>query len=318
MGEPHGPGQTGLAIDVHDLTRRFDSLVAVDRVSFSVGVGEVFALLGPNGSGKTTIIRMLCGLLAPNGGTGQVLGFDITLDPERIKTRIGYMSQRFGLYEDLTVRENLAFYAGVYGVPRQQRSARIDHLIALAGLTGREQQRAGTLSGGWKQRLGLSCAIVHHPPLLFLDEPTAGVDPVSRRRFWSMIYGLSREGITIFLTTHYLDEAEHVDRVALMFSGQLVALDTPAALKATGLRGTLLEVDCERPMAGLETLRNLPEVREAVLYGPVLHVIVDAGVPIDQIASALNATTAGLRSIRPVAPTLEDVFISLVSGATDG
>jgi ABC-2 type transport system ATP-binding protein len=304
------------AIEIHDLTRRFGALLAVDRISLSVRVGEVFALLGPNGSGKTTTIRMLCGLLTPDGGTGRVLGFDVATESEQIKTRIGYMSQRFGLYEDLTVRENLAFYAGTYSVPRDERRARIDALIAMAGLTGRERQRAGTLSGGWKQRLGLACAIVHRPPLLFLDEPTAGVDPVSRRRFWSMIYGLARDGITIFLTTHYLDEAEHVDRVALMFDGHLVALDTPAGLKATGLRGQLLEVDCDRPMEGLEALRDLPGVHEAVLYGAVLHVIAGVDVLPDVISQALAARGATARTIRPIAPTLEDVFISLLSKST--
>jgi ABC-2 type transport system ATP-binding protein len=301
------------AIEVRDLTRRFGDVVAVDHISFSVRVGEVFALLGPNGSGKTTTIRMLCGLLTPDDGTGRVLGYDIASGSERIKERIGYMSQRFGLYEDLTVRENLEFYAGTYSVPRLQRAARIDALTAMAGLTGRERQRAGTLSGGWKQRLGLACAIVHRPPLLFLDEPTAGVDPVSRRRFWSMIYGLARDGITIFLTTHYLDEAEHVDRVALMFNGQIVALDTPVALRANGLRGNLLEVDCDRPMDGLEALQKLAGIREAVLYGAVLHVIADDGISPEVIARVLAARQITARTIHPVAPTLEDVFISLLS-----
>jgi ABC-2 type transport system ATP-binding protein len=306
-------GAAPSAIEVRDLTRRFGDVVAVDHISFSVRVGEVFALLGPNGSGKTTTIRMLCGLLTPDDGTGRVLGYDIASGSERIKERIGYMSQRFGLYEDLTVRENLEFYAGIYSVPRLQRAARINTLTVMAGLTGRERQRAGTLSGGWKQRLGLACAIVHRPPLLFLDEPTAGVDPVSRRRFWSMIYGLARGGITIFLTTHYLDEAEHVDRVALMFNGQIVALDTPVALRANGLRGNLLEVDCDRPMEGLEALQKLAGIREAVLYGAVLHVIADDGVSAEVIAHVLAARQITARAIHPVAPTLEDVFISLLS-----
>ena len=190
-------------------------------VMTSVRTGEVFAFLGPNGSGKTTTIRMLCGIITPTSGDGRVLGFDITKQSEAIKARIGYMSQRFALYEDLTVRENLDFYAGVYQVPRARWTDRATELVAMAGLTGRERQLAGHLSGGWKQRLALGCAIVHQPPLLFLDEPTAGVDPVSRRSFWTLIYGLARSGVTIFLTTHYIDEAEHADRVALMLGGRM-------------------------------------------------------------------------------------------------
>lgn len=300
------------AIVLDHLSRRFGDLQAVQEVSFDVRVGEVFALLGPNGSGKTTTIRMLCGLLAPSAGRGTVLGYDIATQGEAIKERIGYMSQRFALYEDLTVRENLDFYAGLYSVPRAVRGARIAALIEMAGLTSRERQLAGTLSGGWKQRLALGCAIVHQPPLLFLDEPTAGVDPVSRRRFWSMIYGLAQRGVTIFLTTHYLDEAEHAHRVALMYYGKLVALDTPAALRAHGLRGELLAVDCERPMAALARLQALPGVQEAVLYGVELHVIVEPGLSGDLLARALTEIGIAVRGVRPIAPSLEDVFISLV------
>src|SRR6266545_1437161 len=221
-------------VEARDLTKIFGDLIAVDRLSVDIAEGQVFAFLGPNGSGKTTTIRMLCGIVTPTSGQGRVLGFDIAHDSEAIKARIGYMSQRFALYEDLTVIENLEFYAGVYQVSGRQRIERVRELIAMAGLTGRERQLAGQLSGGWKQRLALGCSIVHRPPLLFLDEPTAGVDPVSRRSFWTLIYGLARDGVTIFLTTHYIDEAEHADRVALMARGRLVALDTPSALRANG------------------------------------------------------------------------------------
>ncbi|HWP29514.1 MAG TPA: ABC transporter ATP-binding protein [Chloroflexota bacterium] len=302
-----------LAIEVEHLSRRFGDIQAVDDVSFQVRRGEVFALLGPNGSGKTTTIRMLCGLLTPSAGQGRVLGFDIATESEAIKAHIGYMSQRFALYDDLTVRENLAFYAGLYNVPHPVQARRLATLIALAGLTGREDQLAGTLSGGWKQRLALGCAIVHEPPLLFLDEPTAGVDPVSRRRFWSMIYGLARQGVTVFLTTHYIDEAEHADRVALIYAGRLVALDTPAALRTYGLRGTLLEVTCDRPLDALAQLQRLPGVQEVVLYGIVLHVIIQPGVTPDQIVQALAEAGISGASARPIAPSLEDVFISLLS-----
>jgi ABC-2 type transport system ATP-binding protein len=302
-----------IAIDVRGITRRFGELVAVDGVSFQVGVGEVFALLGPNGSGKTTTIRMLCGLLAPSDGSATVLGYDVATEGELIKEHIGYMSQRFALYEDLTVRENLEFYAGLYNVPRARRAERLDALLAMAGLTDHERQLAGTLSGGWKQRLALGCAIVHEPPLLFLDEPTAGVDPVSRRRFWTMIYGLARRGVTVFLTTHYLDEAEHAHRVAMMHAGRLVALDTPAALRARGLRGTLLELACDRPMDALALLQGLPGVREAVLYGSVLHVIADPPLSADDLVTALAQAGIMVESVRPVAPTLEDIFIALLA-----
>jgi ABC-2 type transport system ATP-binding protein len=223
------------------------------------------------------------------------------------------MSQRFALYEDLSVRENLEFYAGLYGVPEPRRTRRIDALIAMAGITGRERQLAGTLSGGWKQRLALGCAIVHEPPLLFLDEPTAGVDPVSRRRFWSMIYGLARQGVTVFLTTHYLDEAEHANRVAMLYAGRLVALDTPLGLRASGLRGTLLEVACERPMEALAALERLAGVQEAVLYGTVLHVIVDPELSKDTVARTLAAAQLQVEHVLVIPPTLEDVFISLLA-----
>jgi ABC-2 type transport system ATP-binding protein len=242
-----------------------------------------------------------------------VLGYDIATQSEAIKAHIGYMSQRFGLYEDLTVRENLEFYAGLYSVPRSERNRRIDELVEMAGLAGRESQLAGTLSGGWKQRLALGCAIVHRPPLLFLDEPTAGVDPVSRRRFWSMIFGLAQQGVTVFVSTHYLDEAENTNRVAMIYGGRLVALDTPAALRAHGLRGTLREIDCDHPLRAIEVLQQQSGVEEVVLYGLVLHVITDASVSDRDLAAALTDAQIQVRGLRTIAPTLEDVFISVLS-----
>jgi len=300
------------AIEVQDLTKRYGALVAVNRMTFSVDRGEVFAFLGPNGSGKSTTIRMLCGILKPTSGTGRVLDFDVVREGERIKEHIGYMSQRFSLYEDLTVRENLEFYAGVYQVPRARRPRRLDELIAMAGLAGRAHQLAGQLSGGWRQRLALSCAIVHSPPLLFLDEPTAGVDPVSRRRFWTMIFSLAKEGVTVFVTTHYLDEAEHADRVAMIHQGVLQALAPPAELKRTALQGQLLEVVCARPTAALAALQAAAGVKEVALYGAALHVLLDPGADPGAIEEHLRR--AGLRADRvsPIDPTLEDVFISLI------
>ncbi|MCC6179382.1 MAG: ABC transporter ATP-binding protein [Chloroflexi bacterium] len=301
------------AIDVHGLTRHFGERIAVHDVTFSVEEGEVFAFLGPNGSGKSTTIRMLCGILTPSAGSGRVLGYDIVTEGERIKQAIGYMSQRFALYEDLTVRENLDFYAGVYDVPRRARRARVAELIALAGLTGRENQLAGTLSGGWKQRLALSCAIVHRPQLLFLDEPTAGVDPVSRRRFWTMIHGLARSGVTIFVTTHYLDEAEHATRIAMIHDGILRALATPSDLKRHALHGLLLNVICDAPFDAVAVLEGRAGVRDVALHGVDLHVLLD---PAEQSAESIAATLVGagipVRAIAPIEPTLEDVFISLI------
>ncbi len=306
---------SGTAIEVRDLTKRFGDLVAVDHVTFSVRRSEVFAFLGPNGSGKSTTIRMLCGILEPSEGQGTVLGFDIAREGERVKQHIGYMSQRFALYEDLTVRENLEFYAGVYQVPASVRKERLADLTAMAGLTGREGQLAGQLSGGWKQRLALGCAIVHSPPLLFLDEPTAGVDPVSRRRFWRMIYGLARSGVTIFVTTHYLDEAEHANRVAMIHGGVIRALGTPDELRRGSLEGNLLSLTCDRPMEALDLLQTAPGVREAALYGTALHVLLDPGSQTpDGLEAWLRERGIGVHGRMPIDPSLEDVFISLISG----
>src|ERR1700694_2558149 len=277
-----------VAVEARELSKTYGHLVAVDKLSLEINEGEVFAFLGPNGSGKTTTIRMLCGIITPTSGEGRVLGFDVATQSEAIKARIGYMSQRFSLYEDLTVRENLNFYAGVYQVPGGRRAERIGELIEMAGLTGRERQLAGQLSGGWKQRLALGCAIVHQPPLLFLDEATAGVGAGSRRSFWTLIYGLARGGVTIFLTTHYIDEAEHADRVALMLNGRLVALAPPRELRETGLSGTLLEVECEPAVAALELLPTVPGVLEVTMYGTLLHVLVGDELSADSLAAILR------------------------------
>ncbi len=303
------------AVEAQELTKVYGDLVAVDALTLQVRKGEVFGFLGPNGSGKTTTIRMFCGIITPTSGHGRVLGYDIATQSEAIKSRIGYMSQRFALYEDLTVRENLEFYAGVYQVPRNSRGKRIEDLIAMAGLSGREKQLASHLSGGWKQRLALGCAIVHQPPLLFLDEPTAGVDPVSRRSFWTLIYGLARSGVTIFLTTHYIDEAEHADRVALMLNGKMVALAPPRDLRETGLSGTLLEVEADPAVDALEIVPRIQGVREVTLYGALLHVLVD-GLSPEDVAMALRQRGITVIGVRPINPSLEDVFVSRIRGAT--
>ena len=219
------------AVVVSNLEKRFGSFVAVNRVSFEVNEGEIFGFLGPNGAGKSTTIRMLCGILSPTGGAGTVAGFDVRAEPEKIKAHIGYMSQKFSLYEDLTVEENIDFYSGIYRIPPGKKKERKEWVIEMAGLQQRRHSRTTVLSGGWKQRLALGCAILHEPPVLFLDEPTSGVDPISRRRFWDLIYELSERGVTIFVTTHYMDEAEYCDRLGLIYRGELIALDTPGGLK---------------------------------------------------------------------------------------
>jgi ABC-2 type transport system ATP-binding protein len=305
--------QDKLAVEAIELTKKFGDFTAVNRVTFHIEEGEIFGFLGPNGAGKTTVIRMLCGILLPTSGTGRVLGFDVARDPERIKERIGYMSQRFALYEDLTAWENLDFYAGLYRVPTDERRARIEELIRMADLVGREHELAANLSGGWKQRLALGCAIVHRPPMLFLDEPTSGVDPVSRRNFWDMIYALAGQGVTIFVTTHYMDEAEHCNTLGLMHDGRLIACDSPDELKSTRMQGELLEIDCHPAMDGLEILAALPQVREVALYGLFLHVVIDsAAMAMPVIESALRAQGVQVNRIERIAPSLEDVFVSMI------
>ncbi len=305
----------GYAVEAEGLSRRFGDFMAVDHVSFRIRPGEVFGFLGPNGAGKTTTIRMLCGILPPSEGTASVLGIDVARHPDQVKRRIGYMSQRFSLYEDLTVRENLEFYAGIYQVPRRERAERIRELIEMAGLTGREKELAGRLSGGVRQRLALGCAIVHRPPILFLDEPTSGVDPASRRRFWDLIYSFAAQGVTVMVTTHYLDEAERCHTVGLIHQGRLVAMGAPDDLKATRLRGHILEIACEPAMPAMEALMSLPMVQEVTLYGLLLHVTVaDPTTAVGPIRAALASAGIAVRSLEPVPPSLEDVFISLIRG----
>jgi ABC-2 type transport system ATP-binding protein len=305
-------------IDVRHLTKRFGELIAVNDVSFSVEEGEIFAFLGPNGSGKSTTIRMLCGILLPTEGEGHVLGFDINRESEQIKQGIGYMSQRFALYEDLSVIENLDFYARVYGVSGASRRSRLQGLVAMAGLEGRERQLAGELSGGFKQRLALGCSIVHQPRLLFLDEPTAGVDPVSRRQFWTMIHGLAEDGVTVFVTTHYLDEAEHATRVAMIYNGVLRALDTPAELKRSALHGQLLNVTCSTPFEATKVLEDLAGVQDVSIHGADIHVMVEpAAESANIIADQLRKAGISVSQVSPIEPTLEDVFISLI-GTSSG
>ncbi|NJC96879.1 MAG: ABC transporter ATP-binding protein [Anaerolineales bacterium] len=295
-------------IKVEDLTRRFGDFVAVDHINFEVNEGEVVGYLGPNGSGKTTTIRMLLGLLEPSEGKATVLGFDAFRQSEEVRTRAGYMSQKFAIYDDLTVQENLTFYGGVYGITDKTRIART---LELVSLNGHESTLTRSLSAGWRQRLALAIALVHEPKLLFLDEPTSGVDPTARRAFWDLIYELAEKGVTILVTTHYMDEAEYCERVGIMRDGRLLAMDTPSNLKRDIIPGDVWEVYTEPLEAGLEVLPELEGVLRVGLAGDHLRTITERGMKQDILLKALKAKNVKVRDILVGEPTLEDVFISL-------
>ena len=295
------------------LTKEFGDFTAVDHISFDIGTGEIFGFLGPNGSGKTTTIRMLLGLLRPTEGGGTVLGFDIVKESEEVRKRIGYMSQQFSLYNDLTVSENLNFYGGTYGVSGQRLRERKEYILEMANLKGREREMTKNLSGGWKQRLALGTAIIHEPKMLFLDEPTAGVDPISRRAFWDLLYELSEEGTTIFVTTHYMDEAEHCQSLAFIHLGRIVARGTPQEIKETIMKGEVLEIDCSEPDVALGSLREASVFDEVALYGALIHVVgedLQSHKPL--IERLLHERDVEIRSMDIIAPSLEDVFISSI------
>jgi drug efflux transport system ATP-binding protein len=301
------------AVRVEDLERRFGNFMAVDRISFKVAPGEIFGFLGPNGSGKSTTIRILTGLLLPTGGRGWVAGHDIWTESPAIKRVIGYMSQRFSLYEDLTVGQNLDFYGGIYGVPERHQAERKRWALDMAGLTGREGHLTRDLAAGWRQRLALASAVLHEPRILFLDEPTSGVDPISRRAFWDLIHAMARKGVTVFVTTHYMDEAEYCQRLALLHQGRIAALGTPDELRRTRLDIQLLEVTVDRPVEGLDCLGREPGVREVALFGTTLHVTVtDATAAIPRVRAALEGAGLRVGGIEAIAPTLEDVFVALI------
>ncbi len=300
-------------VEVQNLEKRFGTFRAVGGLSFSVRRGEIFGFLGPNGAGKSTTIRMLCGLLTPTAGTGRVAGFDIIRETERIKTRIGYMSQKFSLYDELTVEENIDFYSGIYTLPREKKAGRKAWVLEMAGLQEHRSTRTSELSGGWKQRLALGCAVLHEPPILFLDEPTSGVDPISRRQFWDMIYRFAESGVTVFVTTHYMEESEYCDRLGIIYRGELIALGTPRTLKAEHMPEAVLEIDCARPYDAMAALERLPDVKEVALFGKGLHALtLDAEAGTRAIRTALAAGNFALARIERVAPTMEDVFVSLI------
>ena len=314
--ETYTADASGAAIEVRGLTKRFGDFTAVDGIDFSVARGEVFGFLGPNGSGKTTTIRMLCGVIAPTSGEATVMGADAVNDPERVRQRIGYMSQKFSLFEDMTVDENLRFYSGVYGLSAEEFAERRAYVIEMADLGGRERELTANLSVGWKQRLALGCATIHKPDLIFLDEPTSGVDPTARRHFWDLLYELAESGVTLFVTTHYMDEAEHCGRLAFIYRGKIVASGSPREIRAI-MTGTVLELDVDDVERALPLLGVVPGVQEAYLSGALLH----ANIGDTQAAGVLDALRAGgvnVLEARRVEPTIEDVFVHLVTSQQAG
>jgi len=304
------------AIDVSKLTRRFGAFLAVDDISFDVKRGEIFGFLGSNGAGKSTTIRMLCGLLRPTSGTAIVGGIDVSRDPEAVKQRIGYMSQRFSLYELLTVDQNIEFFGGVYGLNPEKLSARRQFVLEMAGLKGRENTLARDLAGGWRQRLALGCAILHEPMILFLDEPTGGVDPLSRRQFWRLIDVLSQQGVTVLVTTHYLDEAERCHRVALIHAGRLAALGTTAEVKRIFTGRPIVEVRTSQAVAAMRALDAMPDVEKTSLFGTSVHAVLrSAAATPDMLQSRLTAAGLSIDEVAAVLPSLEDVFLDVVEKA---
>jgi ABC-2 type transport system ATP-binding protein len=306
------------AIVVKDLTRRFGQFVAVDKVSFTVKSGEIFGFLGSNGAGKSTTIRMLCGLLKPTSGTAIVGGVDVARDPERVKAGIGYMSQRFSLYELLTVDQNIRLYAELYGVDPARFAERRRFAIEMAGLAGQERMLPRDLPGGFRQRLALGCAILHEPRILFLDEPTGGVDPISRRQFWRLINQLSDSGVTVLVTTHYLDEAEYCHRVAVIHGGKLAALGTTAELKNVFAGRPIVEIRTARPVETMRAIDAMPEIEESSLFGTAVHAVMRAGGDPAALATRLAEGGLAAESVEPVQASLEDVFLDVVERAARG
>ena len=308
-------GQNGdtPAIEIRELVKMFGDFVAVDHVSFQVTKGEIFGFLGPNGAGKSTVIRMLCGLLTPTSGSGMVAGFNVAENPEEIRKNIGYMSQKFSLYDDLEVEENIDFFSRIYGVPRQQRAERKEYVLRMAGLTDRRTTLTRLLAGGWKQRLALGCAIVHSPRILFLDEPTSGVDPIARRSFWDLIYQLAEGGQTILVTTHYMDEAEYCHRLALIYRGKLIALGVPEALKRDLHSHQLLHLETSDLLGSMRIVEAEAGVLDVAVFGAGLHVTVDdLATGMERIRQALERQQITVKRLEPIQPSMEDVFVGLI------
>jgi ABC-2 type transport system ATP-binding protein len=303
-----------VSVEVEHLVKRFGTFVAVNDISFQAQRGEIFGFLGPNGSGKSTTIRILCGLLRPSSGRAQVIGIDVATNPEDVRQHIGYMSQKFSLYNDLRIAENLSFFGGMYNVPPKELLQRIGWALEMAGLKGRENDLTGSLPVGWKQRLALGCSVLHRPPILFLDEPTSGVDPVSRRQFWDLIRKMVGEGVTVFVTTHYMDEAEYCDRLVLLDRGRIVAMGTPNELKTGRMMGQLLLIECQPLGGALELLQMAPNIRDAAVFGSSIHAVVaDAIIARPAIRSLLTTQGIHVKRLEPIPASLEDVFVSLTT-----
>jgi ABC-2 type transport system ATP-binding protein len=304
----------GSSVVVEELVKRFGDFTAVDHINLSVRKGEIFGFLGPNGAGKSTTIRILCGLLRPTSGRALVAGFDVARNPEAVRQNIGYMSQKFSLYNDLKVIENIRLFTGLYSVERAELAGRIDWALEMSHLKGQENLLTGTLPGGWKQRLALGCAVLHRPPIVFLDEPTSGVDPISRRQFWELIHQMAEQGVTVFVTTHYMEEAEYCNRLALIFRGRIVALGTPTELKQKSMKGELLLVECTPLGAALEALQSAPGVLDAAVFGNALHLVVqNADETERQLVGYLGQRGITLNRAERIRPSLEDVFVSLTT-----
>ena len=302
-----------ISVEIDNLVKTFGAFVAVDHVTLQVERGEIFGFLGPNGAGKSTTIRILCVLLTPTSGRASVNGFDVATQPDEIRRSIGYMSQKFSLYDDLTVDENIDFFSGIYGVPRERRPERKDYVLHMAGIAERRRALTGTLSGGWKQRLALGCAILHNPPVLFLDEPTSGVDPIARGDFWTLIREMSAEGHTIFVSTHYMDEAEYCHRLALMYRGKVIALGAPAELKAGLTHHSLFQLDTGDPLETMRALEGLPGIHDVAVFGGGLHVTVDdAAAAEPAIRQALASKSVPVKRLEKIMPSMEDVFVAMI------
>ena len=302
------------SVVIENLVKQFGDFVAVDHINLEIQKGEVFGFLGPNGAGKSTTIRVLCGLLTPTSGRARVAGYDVGHESESVRQNIGYMSQRFSLYNDLKVIENIRLFAGLYSVPSSKLGERIEWTLDMANLKGQEGLITGTLPGGWKQRLALGCAVLHQPPVIFLDEPTSGVDPISRRQFWDLIHHMAEEGVTVFVTTHYMEEAEYCNRLALIFRGKMVALGTPSELKQKSMTGELLLVECEPLANAVEVLQTAPDVIDAAVFGNALHLVVlNAAAAIPHVQRYLSDHSITVGRMEKIHPSLEDVFVSLTT-----
>jgi len=302
-----------IAVSVQNLEKKFGDFIAVNRINFEVNRGEIFGFLGPNGAGKSTTIRMLCGIISPTSGSGQVAGFDIIREQGKIKENIGYMSQKFSLYNDLTVEENINFYSGIYKIPAQEKKERFKETICTAGLEGMESKLTSTLAGGWKQRLALGCALIHRPRIIFLDEPTSGVDPITRANFWGVIKELADKGVTVFVTTHYMDEAENCNRMVLIYHGTIIAMGTPHEMKTERMKDEVLEITLANSQDWLDRISKIEGVKEAAFFGANIHAVVyDSSKTIPAIKKFLKESKAGDYTVNKILPSLEDVFVSSI------